>query len=62
LICLQLAIGLTQWLLHLPAALVWVHVVVATLLWVSVLWSVATAGQITPGTKGALRRKPDPAV
>ena len=62
LICLQLAIGLTQWLLHLPAALVWVHVVVATLLWVSVLWSVATAGQITPGTKGAIRRKPDPAV
>ena len=62
LICLQIAIGVTQWLLHLPAAMVWVHVVIATLLWLAVLWSVATAGQITPGTKGALRRKPDPAV
>jgi len=57
LICLQIAIGVTQWLLHLPAALVWVHVVVATLLWLAVLWSVATAGQLVPGSKGALRTK-----
>ncbi|HMU26127.1 MAG TPA: COX15/CtaA family protein [Solirubrobacterales bacterium] len=61
LICLQLAVGITQWLLHLPAGLVWVHVVVATLLWLAVLWSVAAAGQITPGTKGALIRKPEAA-
>lgn len=61
LICLQLAIGVTQWLLHLPAALVWVHVVVATLLWLAVLWSVATAGQLVPGSKGAIRRNPESA-
>ena len=48
LILLQIAIGVTQWLLELPAALVWVHVAVATFLWVAVLWSVATAGQLEP--------------
>lgn len=61
-ICLQIGIGILQWQLHLPAWLVWCHVALATLLWVAVLWSVATAGQITPGTKGALRRHPDPAA
>lgn len=61
LICFQIALGITQWLLHLPAWMVWVHVVVATLLWVAVLWSVATAGQLVPGSKGALRRRPESA-
>jgi cytochrome c oxidase assembly protein subunit 15 len=56
LVCFQIALGVTQWLLHLPAALVWIHVVVATLLWLAVLWSVATAGQLVPGSKAALRR------
>jgi hypothetical protein len=41
--------------------MVWVHVVIATLLWLAVLWSVATAGQLTPGSKYALRRTPEPA-
>jgi cytochrome c oxidase assembly protein subunit 15 len=43
---LQIALGITQWLLELPAILVWFHVAIATLLWVAVLWAVATAGQI----------------
>ena len=60
-ICLQIGVGILQWQLHLPAWLVWCHVALATLLWIAVLWSVATAGQITPGTKGALRRHPDAA-
>jgi len=46
LIILQITVGITQWLLHLPAALVWVHVAIATVLWVSILWSVAAAGQL----------------
>lgn len=46
LIILQITLGITQWLLELPAILVWFHVAVATLIWISVLWSVATAGQI----------------
>ena len=46
LIGFQIALGITQWLLELPAILVWFHVVTATLIWIAVLWSVATAGQI----------------
>ncbi|MCB0828482.1 MAG: heme A synthase [Solirubrobacterales bacterium] len=46
LICLQIAVGITQWQLELPAVMVWFHVVIATLTWVAVLWSVATAGQL----------------
>ncbi len=46
LIAFQIALGITQWLLELPAILVWFHVVTATLIWLAVLWSVATAGQI----------------
>ncbi len=45
-ILLQIAIGITQWQLHLPASIVWVHVALATLTWVAILWSVATAGQL----------------
>ncbi|UJA18989.1 heme A synthase [Thermoleophilia bacterium SCSIO 60948] len=52
LICLQIAVGVTQWLLELPAELVWVHIVIATLTWLSVLWSVATAGRIQPRDGG----------
>lgn len=48
LIALQAAIGGIQWALHLPAWLVWVHIVVATFTWLAVLWSVATAGRLRP--------------
>jgi cytochrome c oxidase assembly protein subunit 15 len=44
-----------QWALELPAALVWVHVALATLTWVAMLWTVATAGLLEP------RRAPAPA-
>ena len=46
LILFQIALGITQWLLELPAILVWFHVATATLIWLAVLWSVAVAGQI----------------
>jgi len=51
LILTQIALGLIQWQLHLPALLVWFHVVIATLLWLAILWSVATAGQIEPARR-----------
>jgi cytochrome c oxidase assembly protein subunit 15 len=44
LLALQGAVGAIQWSLELPAAIVWVHVVLATFTWVAVLWTVATAG------------------
>jgi len=46
LILFQIALGITQWLLHLPAIMVWFHVVTATLIWLAVLWAVATAGRL----------------
>lgn len=58
LVLLQIALGVTQWLLHLPAALVWCHVAVATLTWIAVLWAVATAGQLE---KRATATQPGPA-
>lgn len=48
LLALQIAIGITQWQLHLPAEIVWFHIVVATSIWLGVLWAVATAGQLEP--------------
>jgi cytochrome c oxidase assembly protein subunit 15 len=36
-VILQAAIGYTQYFLHLPAGLVWVHVAGAVLLWIAVL-------------------------
>jgi heme a synthase len=44
LLAAQGAIGGAQWALHLPAGLVWLHVAVATLTWLAMLWTVATAG------------------
>ncbi len=51
----QIALGLIQWQLHLPAILVWFHVVFATLLWIGILWGVATAGQIEPARRRVVK-------
>jgi cytochrome c oxidase assembly protein subunit 15 len=63
LVALQGALGLVQYAAKLPAELVWVHVALATLTWVSVLWTVATAGRLAPRAAGAperLVRDPQP--
>ncbi len=58
-LCLLLAaqgvVGAVQYELKLPAGIVWVHVVLATLTWMSVLWTVAAAGRLAP------RTEPEPA-
>ncbi len=48
LLAAQGLIGSTQYELHLPAAMVWVHVVLATITWVVTLWAVAVEGQLVP--------------
>jgi cytochrome c oxidase assembly protein subunit 15 len=58
LVALQGALGIVQYRVHLPAELVWVHVALATLTWVSVLWTVATAGRLEP--RGAPARDASP--
>ena len=44
LLAVQGAVGGIQWALQLPAEIVWVHIALATLTWVAMLWTVATAG------------------
>jgi cytochrome c oxidase assembly protein subunit 15 len=44
----QGAIGGAQYAMELPEGLVWLHVVIATLTWVSLLWAVLSAGRPAP--------------
>jgi heme a synthase len=55
LLALQGAVGGIQWALELPAAIVWVHVGLATITWLAVLWTVATAGLLEPRDRVAAR-------
>jgi cytochrome c oxidase assembly protein subunit 15 len=45
---LQGLVGGLQWSLELPAEIVWLHVALATLTWLAMLWTVATAGRLEP--------------
>ena len=54
----QGVLGITQYALHLPAELVWVHVASATLTWMCVLWTVATAGRLEPRRSRSAAREP----
>lgn len=51
-LCLLLAaqgiVGFVQYEAELPAGVVWVHITLATATWLTVLWSVATAGRLAP--------------
>ena len=48
LLAAQGLVGSVQYELHLPSDMVWVHVALATLTWVTVLWAVAAAGRLVP--------------
>jgi cytochrome c oxidase assembly protein subunit 15 len=48
LVAAQGLIGSVQYELALPADMVWVHVTLATLTWVAVLWAAAAAGTLVP--------------
>ncbi|MET0306063.1 MAG: COX15/CtaA family protein [Solirubrobacterales bacterium] len=50
---LQGAVGGLQWALELPSEIVWLHVALATLTWLAMLWAVATAGRLEPRTASA---------
>jgi cytochrome c oxidase assembly protein subunit 15 len=68
LLALQGAVGGLQWWLELPGELVWLHVALATLTWLTMLWTVATAGLLEPRkatagpTHGPAVERPDPAL
>jgi cytochrome c oxidase assembly protein subunit 15 len=48
LLALQGVVGGVQWAAELPGELVWVHVGLATLTWLTMLWTVAAAGRLEP--------------
>jgi cytochrome c oxidase assembly protein subunit 15 len=45
---LQGIVGGVQWALELPSELVWLHIALATLTWLAMLWTVARAGRLAP--------------
>jgi cytochrome c oxidase assembly protein subunit 15 len=48
LLALQGAVGLDQYETHLPTELVWVHVALASGVWVGLLWAACVAGALAP--------------
>ncbi|MBE2317433.1 COX15/CtaA family protein [Solirubrobacter sp. CPCC 204708] len=60
LIACQGAVGIVQWQLHLPAGIVWVHVVLATVTWIAILVAASAAGRIRVPAH-APAREPAPA-
>lgn len=55
LLALQGAVGGLQWALELPSEIVWAHVALATVTWLAMLWTVATAGRLEPRADQAKR-------
>ena len=48
LVACQGFVGSAQYALHLPSEIVWFHVVLAALTWISLLWATAAAGKLAP--------------
>ena len=46
-------VGGLQWALELPTEIVWLHVAIATVNWLAMLWTVATAGRLEPRGESA---------
>jgi cytochrome c oxidase assembly protein subunit 15 len=64
LLALQGVVGGVQWALKLPGEIVWVHVALATITWLAMLWAVATAGRLEPRhgrlrSEGTTKRQSD---
>lgn len=64
-LCLLLAtqgiVGFIQYENRLPAGVVWIHVCLATLTWLTVLWAVAAAGRLAPAREPATTAASAPA-
>ncbi|HEX6461513.1 MAG TPA: COX15/CtaA family protein [Thermoleophilaceae bacterium] len=57
----QGVLGIAQYHLHLPAGMVWAHIVLATASWLTTLWAVAAAGRLAPRTQQREASLPAPA-
>jgi cytochrome c oxidase assembly protein subunit 15 len=54
-------VGYVQWELELPTEIVWVHVALATLNWLAMLWTIAAAGRLEPRS-GTLPAADEPPI
>jgi cytochrome c oxidase assembly protein subunit 15 len=65
-VCVLLAcqgfVGSAQYALKLPAEMVWFHVVLAALTWISLVWATAAAGRIAPRPAAPPPPEPAPAA
>jgi heme a synthase len=62
LLAVQGIVGYVQWELKLPTEIVWVHVALATLNWLAMLWTIAAAGRLEPrGARAGGKRTADSA-
>lgn len=61
LLAAQGLVGSVQYELKLPTDMVWVHVLLATLSWLAVLWAVAAAGALAPRRQRVLATESPPA-
>ncbi|MBV9311258.1 MAG: heme A synthase [Solirubrobacterales bacterium] len=57
LLAAQGLIGSVQYELALPTDIVWVHVALATLSWLTLLWAVAAAGRLAPRSRRVTERE-----
>lgn len=55
LVGLQGVVGAIQYYNGLPAAVVWVHIVIATLMWMVLIWAICVAGRAAPRGHGSRR-------
>jgi len=62
LLAAQGLVGSVQYELALPTDIVWVHVGLATITWVVVLWAVASAGRLVPRRARVVVDRPAPAT
>jgi cytochrome c oxidase assembly protein subunit 15 len=56
LLAAQGLVGSVQYELKLPSDMVWVHVTLATMTWLTLLWAVAVAGRLAPRSVEVLTR------
>jgi heme a synthase len=60
LLALQGVVGLDQYETHLPTELVWVHVGLACLTWLSTIWAACAAGPLASRTAPSVERRVAP--
>jgi heme a synthase len=62
LLAAQGLVGSVQYELKLPSDMVWVHVTLATVTWVALLWAVAEAGLLVPWRTKVPAQEPSPSA